>query len=348
MTTREHTRAVTVGGVPIGGGNPIVIQSMTNTDTRNVSATVAQINRLAEAGCEIVRVAVPDDQTADCLKDICAGSPIPVVADIHFDYRLAVKAAKNGVAKLRINPGNIGSKERVREVAEACRAACIPIRIGVNGGSVRRELLEKYSNVDAMVESASVQLGQLEELGFRDVCLSLKSADVRETIEAYRLIRLKTDIPLHVGVTHPGLAYHGIIKSSIGIGSLLCDGIGDTLRVSLTADPVEEVRAGIAILRACGLRKGPNLIVCPTCGRCRVDVGSLAQKVEDKLSVLDKNITVAVMGCAVNGPGEARQADVGVAGGEGCYLIFSKGEIMRKVPEEQVLDSLMEIISNIS
>ena len=339
------TRKITVGAVAIGGGARVSVQSMCSADTRDAEAVLSQIERLAEAGCEIVRVAVPDMDAAAALGEITRRSPLPVVADIHFDYRLALESAARGVAKIRINPGNIGSRDRVREVARACSARGIPIRIGVNGGSLDRDLLARRGLLGAMTESALGQLHMLEDMGFTDVCLSLKASSVRDTIAAYREISRLTDCPLHLGVTETGTAYHGIIKSAMGIGALLCDGIGDTIRVSLTADPVEEVLAGKAILRVAGLRReGAEIISCPTCGRCRIDVQKLAAEVEKALSHVKKHITVAVMGCAVNGPGEAREADCGCAGGEGSGLLFSGGEIVKKVAEEELLPSLLALV----
>ena len=329
----------------MGGGAPVTVQSMCNTDTRDAQATLSQIRAMAEAGCDITRVAVPDREAALALETIAAQSPLPVVADIHFDYRLALLAAEAGVAKIRINPGNIGGEDRVEAVAEACKARGIPIRIGVNSGSVSREKLERMNLTEAMVESALEQLGQLERFGFYDVCISIKASDVPKTIECYRRLSALTDVPLHLGVTEAGTSYHGIIKSSIGIGALLCEGIGDTLRVSLTADPVEEIRAGLAILKACGLRRdGLELISCPTCGRCRIPVEALANEVDARLKGRKKPITVAVMGCAVNGPGEARAADFGIAGGDGKGVVFKKGEIVAAVPTDELLETLLGYI----
>ncbi|MCL2031378.1 MAG: flavodoxin-dependent (E)-4-hydroxy-3-methylbut-2-enyl-diphosphate synthase [Oscillospiraceae bacterium] len=339
---RRPSRRIYAGGVAVGGGAPVSVQSMCTTDTRDKAATLAQIGRLAEAGCEIARLAVPDAEAADALRDICRASPLPVVADIHFDYRLALAAAEAGAAKIRINPGNIGSIDRLWAVADACRARGIPIRVGVNAGSVAPEKLQVMPLADAMVASAMEQLEQLKSLGFVDVCLSVKAHSVPDTIAAYRRLSALTDAPLHLGVTEAGTSYQGIVKSSAGIGALLCDGIGDTLRVSLTADPVEEVRAGIAILKACGLRRdGLTLVSCPACGRCRINVEALARAVEDALGNVQAPITVAVMGCAVNGPGEARAADVGLAGGDGKCVIFKKGEIVETVEEGEALGRLL-------
>ena len=343
-------RTVNVGDVKIGGGNPVSIQSMTNTDTRDVKKTVEQINRLTLAGCEIVRVAVPDMQAAEAVCDIKKQIKIPLVCDIHFDYRLALECVKGGADKIRINPGNIGNTERVKAVAEACRARGIPIRIGVNGGSLEKNLLEKYKKptADALVESAFSHIRILEELDFHDIVVSMKISDVTEMIKAYKKFDKMSDIPLHIGVTEAGTKNAGIIKSAVGIGALLSDGIGDTLRVSLTADPVEEVYAAKEILKVLGLKKGgPQLISCPTCGRTRIDMIPLAAEVERRLRDVDKDIKVAVMGCAVNGPGEAREADIGVAGGDGEGLIFKRGEIFKKVPENEIISVLMEEIEKL-
>ena len=339
-----------VGSVPVGDGAPVSIQSMLNTRTTDVDGCLAQIRALAAAGCEIARLAVPDMEAAEAFGAICAASPLPLVADIHFDYRLAIRAAENGAAKIRINPGNIGGEERVRAVVEACGARNIPIRIGVNGGSLEPRLLEKYGHPtpEALVESAFGHIALLEKYGFHDICVSMKSSSVPLMIEAYRLFSERSDYPLHVGVTETGTKRMGTIKSAMGIGALLCQGIGDTMRVSLTADPVQEVLTAKDILKAAGLRKdGVNIIACPTCGRTRIDLIRLANEVEQALSDCQKPITVAVMGCVVNGPGEAREADVGIAGGDGCALIFKKGRIIKKVPESEVLDSLMEEIDKL-
>ena len=337
-------RVVNVGGVLIGGDNPVSIQSMTNTDTRDVESTVLQINKLSGAGCEIVRVAVPDMQAAEAVKKIKERISIPLVADIHFDYKLAFECIKNGVDKVRINPGNIGTREKVKLVADAAKASGIPIRIGVNGGSLEKDLLEKYKNSpsDALVESAVRHVEILDDVNFSDIVVSIKVSSVPVMIEAYRKFSKISDIPLHIGVTEAGTMRGGIIKSSVGIGTLLSEGIGNTVRVSLTADPVEEIYAAKDILRALEIRKsGITLVSCPTCGRTRIDLIKIAKEVEKRLSGIDKDIKVAVMGCAVNGPGEAREADVGIAGGNGEGLIFKKGEIIRKVPEEKIIDELM-------
>ena len=344
------TRQIRVGGVPIGGGAPVTIQSMTNTRTDDVSATAEQIKRLAAAGCEIVRVAVPDLAAARAVGAIRERSPIPLVADIHFDYRLALECVAAGCDKVRINPGNIGGEDRVKAVADACRQKGIPIRIGVNGGSLEKPLLAKYGGVtpEALVESAFGHIELLHRYDFDDICVSLKSSDVRTTMAAYRLMSEKSDYPLHLGVTETGTLRMGTIKSAIGIGGLLSFGIGDTIRVSLSADPVEEVSAARDILKALGIRRdGPNLISCPTCGRTRIDLIRLAQEVEQRLEHVQKPLTVAVMGCVVNGPGEAASADVGIAGGDGVGLLFRKGEIVKKVPQDQLVDELFSLIDEI-
>lgn len=344
MTSRRKTRRVSVGGVAVGGGAPVSVQSMTKTDTRNVDATVQQILRLADEGCEIVRVAVPDDEAAEALASIVRRSPIPVVADIHFDYRLALKALEAGVAKLRINPGNIGARERVEKVTKAAQERGVPIRIGVNAGSLERHLLDKYGapTPEAMVESAAGHIAILESLGFYDILVSLKASDVMTTVEAYRLFASKFDYPLHVGVTEAGAGREGIVRSAMGIGILLSEGIGDTIRVSLTGDPAEEVQVGWEILGAAGLRfRGVRITSCPTCGRTGVDVEAVVREVKRRTRDIKAPIHIAVMGCAVNGPGEARAADVGIAAGRGSGLVFRKGEIVAKVPEDELVDALM-------
>lgn len=339
---------ISVGGVRIGGGAPVSVQSMTTTDTRDPEATLAQIGRLCEAGCDIVRVAVPDGQAAAALKRICDDSPLPVVADIHFDHRLAVAAAEAGVSKIRVNPGNIGSADKLREITSACRSAGIPIRIGVNAGSLPKGAAAGGTVADAMLESALRQMDMLDALDFGDVCVSLKSSDVMTTIEAYLKMRRRCDVPLHLGVTETGTLMNGVIRSSVGIGALLAQGVGDTIRVSLTADPVEEVRAGKAILRACGLLKeGVTVISCPTCGRCHYDVIRVAGEVERALAGEKRPLTVAVMGCEVNGPGEASHADAGIAGGKDCVLLFKKGKIVDRVPPDQAFDALMKLIESL-
>jgi (E)-4-hydroxy-3-methylbut-2-enyl-diphosphate synthase len=343
----RKTKERKVGGVSIGGSAAISLQSMATTDTRDVPATLAQIKRLAEAGCDIVRVAVPDAEAARALERIKAGCPIPLVADIHFDHTLALAAVERGVDKVRINPGNIGAPERVRAVADACRKRGIPIRIGVNGGSLPRDILHTYGGPapQAMLESARREIEALRRWDFEDIVLSLKSSSVPDTIAAYRLAsEAFPDIPLHLGVTEAGTRRAGAIKSAAAIGALLADGIGDTVRISLTADPVEEVRTGQTLLKAFGLRAGPEVISCPECGRCTVDLRSVAEEVEARLAGCRKNITVAVMGCVVNGPGEAKMADVGVSCGGGEGLLFRRGEAIRKVPESGMVDALMELI----
>ena len=344
------TRTIDVGGVRIGGGAPVSIQSMTNTPTHDVEATLAQIRALAAAGCDIVRVAVPDMAAAKAVGALKAGSPVPLVADIHFDYRLALEAAEQGIDKIRINPGNIGAPERVEAVAKACKERHIPIRVGVNGGSLERELLAKYGGPtpEAMVESALGHIELLERYGFEDICVSLKASSVPATMNAYRLMAQRYDYPLHLGVTEAGTREIGELKAAAGIGGLLALGIGDTLRVSLTADPVEEVCAARRILKAIGLRReGPELISCPTCGRTQIDLIPMATRVEELLKDVDKPITVAVMGCVVNGPGEARHADVGLAGGKGEGVLFKRGEIVDRVPEEQLVSGLMKLIETL-
>ena len=344
------TRQIFVGGVPMGGGAPVTIQSMTNTRTDDVAATVAQIRRLAAAGCQIVRVAVPDLAAAKAVGAIKEQIDIPLVVDIHFDYKLALECVAAGCDKVRINPGNIGGEDRVRQVADACRQKGIPIRIGVNGGSLEKPILAKYGGVtpEALVESAFGHIRLLEKFDFTDICVSLKSSSVPVTMAAYRLMSEKSDYPLHLGVTETGTPRMGILKSAVGIGGLLALGIEDTMRVSLSADPVEEVYAARDILKAAGVRKdGPELVACPTCGRTRIDLIGLANEVEERLKSVDKPITVAVMGCAVNGPGEASAADVGIAGGVGEGLLFRKGEIVKKVPQEALVDELFALIEEL-
>lgn len=344
------TKQIMVGNVPVGGGAPVSIQSMCSTKTHDVEATVDQILRLEEAGCEIIRVAVPDVAAAKSVGAIKSRIHIPLVTDIHFDYLLALECADQGADKIRINPGNIGGEDRVKAVVEACRARHIPIRIGVNGGSLEKDLVKKYGGPtpEALVESALGHAALLEKFDFTDICISVKCSSVPVTMAAYRLLSERCPYPLHLGVTEAGTPSMGIIKSAMGIGGLLCLGIGDTLRVTLTADPVEEVYAAKKILRAAGLRQdGPNLIACPTCGRTNIDLIPMAEEVERRLSGCTKRITVAVMGCAVNGPGEASQADVGIAGGKGEGLLFRKGKILRKVPQDQLVDALMAEIDQL-
>lgn len=347
---RRISRKVKVGDIFIGGGAPITIQSMTNVRTSNISEVLAQINALYKEGCEIIRCAVLDMNDAEALKEITAKSPIPVVADIHFDYRLALKAIENGVSALRINPGNIGSIDRVIKVAEACRVKNIPIRIGVNSGSVEKDILKKYGKPTAqgLVESALRHVKILEGLHFYDIAISIKSSNVEMMIEAYRLIADLCDYPLHLGVTESGTIFKGTIKSSIGIGTLLAEGIGDTIRVSLTSDPIEEIKVACEILKSLGLKKkGIEFISCPTCGRTQINLIKIAEEVEKKLENCEKQIKVAVMGCVVNGPGEAREADIGIAGGKGEGIIFRKGEIIKKVKEEELISALMEEIEKL-
>ena len=346
---RENTKRIMVGGAAVGGGADVSVQSMCNTRTSDVEATCAQINALAAAGCDIVRLAVPDMAAAEAISAIKERVSVPLVADIHFDYRLALEAAARGIDKIRINPGNIGSPERVAAVAKACARRGIPIRIGVNGGSLEKPLLEKYGHPtpEAMLESAKGHIRLLNDCGFDDICLSLKASSPALTVAAYRLAAEELPYPLHLGVTETGTSYEGVIRSAVGIGALLMEGIGDTIRVSLTADPVEEVKAGIAILKAAGLRTGGvRLVSCPTCGRTEIDLISLAREVERRLAGVERDITVAVMGCVVNGPGEAREADYGVAGGRGCGLLLKKGEIVGKVSEERLCDALLELIES--
>ena len=344
------SRQIMVGGVAVGGGAPVSIQSMCNTVTENVEATAQQILRLEQAGCEIIRVAVPTEEAARAIPAIKARIHIPLVADIHFDYKLALLCVQGGIDKIRINPGNIGAKERVRAVADACRERGIPIRIGVNGGSLEKELLTRYGGVtaQALVDSAMGHVHLLNDCGFDDICISVKCSRVPVNMAAYRMLREQTDYPLHLGVTEAGTPEMGVLKSAIGIGGLLCQGIGDTIRVSLTADPVEEVAAAKRILQAAGIRKsGPDLISCPTCGRTKYDMIPIAREVERRLQGCTKPITVAVMGCAVNGPGEARSADVGIAGGDGEGLLFRKGEVLYKVPQDKLVDALMAEIERL-
>ncbi|MBM7868980.1 (E)-4-hydroxy-3-methylbut-2-enyl-diphosphate synthase [Clostridium pascui] len=348
MIDRINTRRVKVGSVFVGGDAPISVQSMTNTDTRNVKETINQINSLQKAGCEIVRCAVPDMEAAEALKHIIKEVTIPVVADIHFDYKLALTSIDCGVSALRINPGNIGSIERVKMVAERAKEKEIPIRIGVNSGSLDKELLNKYGKVcpEALVESALKHVRILEDINFEDIVVSIKSSNVLDMIESYRLISEESNYPLHLGVTEAGTPWRGTIKSSIGIGTLLSEGIGDTIRVSLTGDPVEEVKVGIEILRALQIKKqGIEIISCPTCGRTEIGLINIANEVEEKIKDLDKNIKVAIMGCVVNGPGEAREADIGIAGGKGVGLIFKKGEMFKKVKEEDLVEELLKEIN---
>ena len=344
------TRRIMVGSVPIGGGAPVAIQSMLNTKTTDVEGCLAQIGRLQAAGCQIARLAVPDQPSAAAFREICAASTLPLVADIHFDYKLAIAAAEGGAAKIRINPGNIGGDDRVQAVVEVCKEKHIPIRIGVNGGSLDKKLLEKYGHptAEALVESAFSHLELLEKQGFYDTCVSMKSSTVPTMVAAARLFRSRCDYPLHIGVTETGPVRMGMIKSAMGIGALLLDGIGDTIRVSLTDDPVEEVYAAKDILKAAGLRKeGVNIISCPTCGRTKIDLIGLVNQVDRALKDCQKPITVAVMGCIVNGPGEAREADIGIAGGDGCGMLFEKGQQIAKLPYDELLPALLKRIQEL-
>lgn len=341
------TRQILVGSVPIGGGAPVAIQSMLNTKTTDVEGSLEQLKKLASAGCQIARLAVPNKQAAETFGEICKLSPLPLVADIHFDYKLALLAAEGGASKIRINPGNIGGEKNVQAVVAACKERNIPIRIGVNGGSLDKKLLEKYGHptAEALVESAFQHLELLEKHGFYDTCVSMKSSNVPAMVAAARLFRSKCDYPIHIGVTETGPVRMGLMKSAMGIGALLLDGIGDTIRVSLTDDPVEEVYAAKDILKAAGLRKeGVNIISCPTCGRTQIDLIGLVNQVDEALKDCQKPITVAVMGCIVNGPGEAREADIGIAGGDGCGMLFEKGQQICKLPYDQLLPALLERI----
>lgn len=341
---RHHTRRIHLGGIPIGGGATITVQSMTNTQTQDVAATVAQIRRLETAGCEIVRVAVPDEEAALAIKGIKSQINIPLIADIHFDHRLAILAAQSGAEGLRINPGNIGSREKVKKVVDTAKKMGLPIRIGVNAGSLEKDLLKTYNGAtaQAMVDSAMRHVALLEAFDFDQIKISLKASDVPRTVEAYRLLAAKTDYPLHVGVTEAGSLYAGTVKSALGIGMLLAEGIGDTLRVSLTRDPAEEIRVGFEILKGLSIRQhGPEIISCPTCGRCGYDLFDVAEKVDKALLTRSTPVKVAIMGCVVNGPGEAKEADIGVAGGPGKGIIFRKGKVVRKVPQEELVEALL-------
>jgi (E)-4-hydroxy-3-methylbut-2-enyl-diphosphate synthase len=349
MEVRKKTKTIHVGKVAIGRGNPVAVQSMTKTDTSDVRSTVRQIRTLESSGCEIIRLAVPDMDAAKVLGRIKKSISIPLIADIHFNWRLAIEAVKQGIDGLRINPGNIGARWKIKEVVSAALDKGIPIRIGVNAGSLEKELLQKYGHPtpEALVESAGRHIHILEELNFTDIKVSLKASDVPRTVGAYRLFSERYDYPLHIGISEAGPPSVGIIKSSVGLGILLSEGIGDTIRVSLTADPREEVRVAYAILGSLGLRKrGVNIISCPTCGRCRIDLRNLVKKVEKRVKYIDKPVTIAVMGCIVNGPGEAREADFGIAGGKGRGILFKKGEIVKRVKEEELLDSLFKEIGD--
>ncbi|HSR03769.1 MAG TPA: flavodoxin-dependent (E)-4-hydroxy-3-methylbut-2-enyl-diphosphate synthase [Proteiniclasticum sp.] len=344
---RRQTRIIRIKDIYVGGDSRIAVQSMTNTDTRDVEATLNQIRALMVAGCDIIRCAVPDMEAAEAMKEITRQIPIPVVADIHFDYRLALKSIENGISKLRINPGNIGGNDKVRMLADACKAKGIPIRIGVNSGSLEKDILAKYGKVtpEGLVESAMRHVELLENHNFHDIIISIKSSDVMTMMNSYRLLSKTVDYPLHLGVTEAGTPWRGTIKSSIGIGGLLSEGIGDTIRVSLTGDSIDEIKVGREILKATGhLKEGIEFVSCPTCGRTQIDLIGIANQVEDALKDSKKNIKVAVMGCVVNGPGEAREADIGIAGGNGFGLIFKKGLIIRKVKEEELVVALLEEI----
>ncbi|MDD4171466.1 MAG: flavodoxin-dependent (E)-4-hydroxy-3-methylbut-2-enyl-diphosphate synthase [Syntrophomonas sp.] len=347
---RRKSRTVNIGKVAVGGDNPIVVQSMTNTDTRNITATVAQIKKLEQAGCEIIRVAVLDEEAAAAIREIKKSISIPLIADIHFDHKLALQSIASGADGLRINPGNIGDRKKVVAVVSACKERQIPIRIGVNAGSLDKHMLKKYGVIckEALVDSALEHIKILEDLDFQEIKISLKSSSVLLSLAAYRLMAEKVDYPLHIGITEAGTKDRALIKSALGIGMLLYEGIGDTVRFSLTADPVEEVWAAYELLRALGLRqRGMELISCPTCGRCEIDLIKLAEEADSKIRAWPEPLKVAVMGCVVNGPGEAREADVGIAGGRGFGLLFRKGEIIKKVPEEQMLDELLREIEKI-
>ncbi len=344
------TRQILVGNVPIGGGAPVAIQSMLNTSTTDIDGCLGQIGQLKAAGCQIVRLAVPNMEAAKAFSEICQQTDMPLVADIHFDYKLAIAAAEGGAAKIRINPGNIGGEDRVKAVVDVCKERKIPIRIGVNGGSLDKKLLEKYGHptAEALVESAFEHIALLEKYGFYDTCVSMKSSTVPTMVAAARLFRSRTDYPLHIGVTETGPVKMGLMKSAMGIGALLLDGIGDTIRVSLTDDPVEEIYAAKDILKAAGLRKeGVNIISCPTCGRTKIDLIGLVNQVDEALKNCEKPLTVAVMGCIVNGPGEAREADIGIAGGDGCGMLFEKGQQIEKLPYDQLLPALLKRIEEL-
>jgi (E)-4-hydroxy-3-methylbut-2-enyl-diphosphate synthase len=341
---RKKTRQITVGSVKIGGFAPIAVQSMTNTPTQDIAATVAQIVRLQEAGCEIIRVAVPDQEAAAAVAAIKKQINIPLIADIHFNHRLAIAAAKAGADGLRLNPGNIGGIKKVKEVVDCAKDYHIPIRIGVNSGSLERDILKKYNGVTpaGMVESGLRHVDLLKSLDFHQIKISLKASDVPRTLEAYRLLSAKTDLPLHVGVTEAGALYSGIVKSALGIGMLLAEGIGDTIRVSLTRDPVEEVRVGFEILKALGIRRrGPDIIACPTCGRCNIALFDIVEQVEKALMTTAEPVKIAIMGCVVNGPGEAREVDIGIAGGDGSGVLFRKGKVVKKFAQDKLVDVLL-------
>ena len=345
ITHRKHTRQIMIGNVPVGGGAPVAVQSMTNTPTADVDATVSQIERLIGAGCEIIRVAVPDREAADAIAAIKSRISIPLIADIHFDHRLAIAAARAGADGLRINPGNIGSAQKVKAVVDCAKDLGIAIRVGVNSGSLEKDILEKHNGVtaDAMVESARRNVDLIQSFDFDQLKISLKASDVARTVEAYRSLSAQTDFALHVGVTEAGSLYSGIVKSALGIGTLLAEGIGDTIRVSLTRDPVEEVRVGYEILKALGIRqRGPDIISCPTCGRCNIELFNIVEEVEKALMATSSTIKIAIMGCVVNGPGEAREADIGIAGTDGSGILFRRGKVVKKIPQEKLVEVLLE------
>lgn len=345
---RKQTHQITVGKVKIGGMAPIAVQSMTNTFTHDVASTVRQIEQLEKAGCEIVRVAVPDEKSADAISLIKKNVSIPIIADIHFDYRLAIASAQSGADGLRINPGNIGSIEKIKAVVNCAKNFNIPIRVGVNAGSLEKDILKKYdgATVNAMVESALRNVNLLQSLDFHAIKISIKASDVRRTVSAYKLLSSKTNFPLHVGITEAGALYPGVVKSSIGIGMLLAEGIGDTIRVSLTRDPVEEIRVGFEILKALNIRqRGPEIISCPTCGRCNINLFDIVERVEKALMSNLMPIKIAIMGCVVNGPGEAREADIGIAGGNGVGILFKKGKVVKKFPQNQLVDVLIKEVN---
>jgi len=350
MITRDKTHVVHIGGIPIGGGHPITIQSMTNTDTRDVAATVAQIHALEEAGCEIVRVAVRDIEAASAIRRIKKEISIPLVACVHFDYRLALESVANGADKIRINPGNIGEGLRLQKVAEAAKAAEIPIRVGVNGGSLEKDIMAKYGMTpEGLAESALRNVSMLEGYGFNNIVVSVKASSIPLMLDAHKILATRLPYPLHIGLTESGTPYKGAIRSAAGIGALLAMGVGDTLRVSLSGDPVDEIICAKEILAAMGIRRfGPTVIACPSCGRSDIDVPGLAAKIEERLMIIEKPITVAVMGCVVNGPGEAREADVGIAGGRGVGVLFRKGEILRKVAEDEIIDAVINEVMDIA
>ena len=345
MITREKTKVVHIGGVPVGGGHPIIVESMTNTDTRDVAATVAQIHALTEAGCEIVRAAIPDEEAAEAIRRIKKQITIPLIADIHFNHRLALLSLENGADKLRINPGNIGGEDRIRQVAEAAKAAGIPIRVGVNGGSLEKDILHKYGGLTAqgLAESALTNVALLEKFGFNDIVVSVKASNVPLIIDSNKIIAQQLPYPIHIGLTEAGTPYAGAIRSAAGLGVLLNLGIGDTIRVSISGDPLVEIPVAKEILSAMGLRRfGITVIACPTCGRTDINVAGIATRLEEKLAHITAPLTIAVMGCAVNGPGEAREADIGIAGGRGSAVLFRKGEIIRRLAEDELEEAILK------